>query len=51
MQQVERGIRTPVAVGLFLCHLEQDLAHLAFMRIYHQIPITGTEWASADTRA
>ncbi|KAB8263302.1 hypothetical protein BDV32DRAFT_119159 [Aspergillus pseudonomiae] len=50
-EDVEWGIGTPMTVGTFLCHLEEDPAQLAFMRIYHQIPITGTEWANPDTRA
>ncbi|GLI77910.1 hypothetical protein PoHVEF18_006207 [Penicillium ochrochloron] len=50
-QQVERGTGTPKTVGLFLCHLEDDPAQLAFMRVYHQIPITGTEYATPATRA
>lgn len=50
-QQVERGTGTPKTVGIFLCHLEDDPAQLAFMRVYHQIPVTGTEYATPATRA
>jgi hypothetical protein len=32
-----------LTAGLFLCHLEEDPAQIAFMRIYYQIPVTGTE--------
>ncbi|GFF47753.1 hypothetical protein IFM51744_06649 [Aspergillus udagawae] len=38
-------------VGKFLCHLAEDPNQIAFMRIYQQIPITGTEDADHDTLA
>lgn len=31
-----------MTAGLFLCHLEEDPAQIAFMRIYYQISVTGT---------
>lgn len=34
---------TPKTVGVFLCHLLETPAHLAFMQIYYQIPITRTD--------
>jgi hypothetical protein len=38
-------------IGIFLCHLEEDPAQLALMRVYYQIPITGTEYSRPDIRA
>jgi hypothetical protein len=40
-----------VAIGTFLCHLEEDPDQEAFMRIYYQIPITGTADADLATLA
>lgn len=45
------GAGPPMTVGKFLCHLEEDPAQIAFMRIYYQIPVTGTEYANLATRA
>jgi hypothetical protein len=45
------GVGTPMTVGKFMCHLEEDPAQIAFMRIYYQIPITGTEDADLATLA
>ncbi|KAJ5433322.1 uncharacterized protein N7458_012478 [Penicillium daleae] len=49
--QVNMGAGPPMTVGKFLCHLEEDPAQIAFMRIYYQIPVTGTEYANLATRA
>ncbi|CEJ58336.1 hypothetical protein PMG11_06995 [Penicillium brasilianum] len=49
--QVNMGAGPPMTVGIFLCYLEEDPAQIAFMRIYYQIPITGTEFANLATRA
>ncbi|KAJ5301146.1 Methionine aminopeptidase 1 [Penicillium atrosanguineum] len=38
-------------VGKGLCHLAEDRNQIAFMRIYQQIPISGTEDADPDTLA
>jgi hypothetical protein len=38
-----------MTVGRFLCHLEEDPTQVAFMRMYYQIPITGTEDADLTT--
>ncbi|OKP07416.1 hypothetical protein PENSUB_6005 [Penicillium subrubescens] len=48
-EEFEMGVGTPMTVGKFLCHLEEGPAHIAFMRIYYQIPITGTEDADLAT--
>lgn len=40
-----------MTVGKFLCHLEEDPTQIAFMRIYYQIPVTGTEDADLATLA
>ncbi|PTU22714.1 hypothetical protein P175DRAFT_0507518 [Aspergillus ochraceoroseus IBT 24754] len=48
---VDMGVGTPMTVGKFLCHLEEDPGQIAFMRIYYQIPTTGTEDADLATLA
>lgn len=48
---VKMGRGYPKTVGKFLCHLAEDPKQIAFMRIYKQIPITGTEGANNDTLA
>ncbi|OQD68291.1 hypothetical protein PENPOL_c003G08242 [Penicillium polonicum] len=50
-EDVDMGVGSPMTVGKFLCHLEEDPTQTAFMRIYHQIPITGTEDADLATLA
>lgn len=45
------GVGSPMTVGKFLCHLEEDPTQVAFMRIYYQIPIAGTEDADLTTLA
>ncbi|KAJ5912150.1 uncharacterized protein N7473_001453 [Penicillium subrubescens] len=42
-ENFDNGVGLPLTAGLFLCHLEEDPAQIAFMRIYYQIPVTGTE--------
>ncbi|KAJ5549854.1 hypothetical protein N7535_002203 [Penicillium sp. DV-2018c] len=49
--EVDMGVGSPMTVGKFLCHLEEDPTLIAFMRIYYQIPITGTEDADLATLA
>ncbi|KAJ5188270.1 hypothetical protein N7472_007284 [Penicillium cf. griseofulvum] len=51
LEDVEMGVGSPITVGKFLCHLEEDPTQIAFMRIYYQIPITGTEDANLATLA
>jgi hypothetical protein len=48
---VRMGRGSSMTVGKFLCHLAEDPKLIAFMRIYQQIPITGTEDADNDTLA
>ncbi|RHZ60836.1 hypothetical protein CDV55_103531 [Aspergillus turcosus] len=48
---VKMGTGSPLTVGKFLCHLAEDPTQIAFMRVYQQIPITGTEDADHDTLA
>ncbi|KAJ6104746.1 hypothetical protein N7523_011066 [Penicillium sp. IBT 18751x] len=48
---VKMGRGSAKTVGLFLCRLTEDPNQIAFMRIYQQIPITGTEDADHDTLA
>lgn len=48
---VKMGRGSAKTVGKFLCHLAGDPNNIAFMRIYQQIPITGTEDADHDTLA
>ncbi|KAF7172632.1 hypothetical protein CNMCM5623_004786 [Aspergillus felis] len=47
----QNGPRSPQTVGKFLCHLDEDPKQIALMRVYQQIPITGTEDADHDTLA
>lgn len=46
---IDMGVGTPITVSTFLCHLEEDPAQIAFMRIYYQIPATRTEDADLAT--
>lgn len=48
---VKVGRGSAKTVGKFLCHLAEDANQIAFMRIYQQIPITGTEGADHDILA
>ncbi|KAJ5861475.1 uncharacterized protein N7529_008785 [Penicillium soppii] len=48
-EDVDKGVGSPMTVGRFLCHLEEDPTQVAFMRMYYQIPITGTEDADLTT--
>ncbi|KAJ5813153.1 hypothetical protein N7447_010176 [Penicillium robsamsonii] len=48
---VKMGRSSAKTVGKFLCHFIGDPNQIAFMRIYQQIPITGTEDADHDTLA
>jgi hypothetical protein len=45
---VQMGRGRPLTVGIYMCHLEDDPTQEAFMRIYCEIPITGTEDADLD---
>ncbi|KAJ5938132.1 hypothetical protein N7454_004474 [Penicillium verhagenii] len=48
----ERGWGPPCATAKFRCYDKSDPARkLAFMRIYRQVPLGGTEWTSLPTRA
>lgn len=40
---VDMGVGSPMTVGKFLCHLEEDPTQIAFMQVYYQIPVSGTE--------
>jgi hypothetical protein len=50
-EDCEIGVGTPMTVSVFLCHLEKDPTQIAFMRLYHQILVTGTEDADLATLA
>ncbi|KAJ5968695.1 hypothetical protein N7501_004943 [Penicillium viridicatum] len=50
-EDVDTGVGSPMTVGKFLCHLEVDPTQIAFMQIYYQIPIAGTEDADLATLA
>lgn len=50
-EDVDEGLGTPFTAGKFLCHLEEDPAKLAFMRIYQQIPVMGTELSKLRVRS
>lgn len=44
------GLRLPYAATKFLCHRKEDPTKKAFMRIYLQIPVAGTQYKSARVR-
>ncbi|KAI2786123.1 hypothetical protein POX_h09891 [Penicillium oxalicum] len=48
-QEVDLGYGLPMIIGKFLCHLEGDPTREAFLRMYYQIPIIGTEDADLAT--
>ncbi|KAJ5554800.1 hypothetical protein N7461_003270 [Penicillium sp. DV-2018c] len=48
---VNTGRGSAKTVGKFLCHAAEDPSQETFMRIYQQIPLTGTEDADHDTLA
>ncbi|OOQ83574.1 hypothetical protein PEBR_35559 [Penicillium brasilianum] len=48
---VKMGRGSARTVGKFLCHLTGDPNRIAFMRIYQQIPLPGTEDADRDILA
>jgi hypothetical protein len=48
---VKMGRGSAMTVGKILCHLAEDPTQMAFMRIYKQIPITGTEDLDHNTLA
>lgn len=50
-EDVDEGLGTPSTAGRFLCHLKEDPAKKAFMRIYQQIPIMGTKLSKLYVRA
>lgn len=50
-EDVDMGVGSPMTVGKYLCHLEEDPTQIAFMRIYYQIPVSGTENADLATLA
>lgn len=50
-QDVDKGHGSPFTAAKFLCHRKEDATKIAFMRIYHQIPITGTECSKSGVRA
>lgn len=50
-EDVDMGVGSPMTVGKFLCHPEEDPTQIAFMRIYYQVPVSGTEDANLATLA
>lgn len=49
---IDAGHKPGFAAAKFLCYPKDDPAkELAFMRIYRQIPISGTEWSPSRVRA
>jgi len=50
-QDIDDGHKPGFAAAKFLCHPKGDPKKLAFMRIYRQIPISGTEWSPSRVRA
>lgn len=49
-EDVASGMGAPYTVGRYLCHPVGDENALAYMRIYKQIPQTGTEFESVSVR-
>lgn len=49
-QEVTEGLGLPYAAAKFLCHNKDDPSQKAFMRIYLQIPISGTQYRSSEIR-
>lgn len=49
-QDVTDGLGLPFAAAKFLCHLKGNSSKKAFMRIYLQIPIIGTQYQSPQIR-
>jgi hypothetical protein len=49
-QDVTDGLGLPFAAAKFLCHRKEDPTKTAFMRIYLQIPVIGTEHRSPQIR-
>lgn len=50
-EEVRKGCGSSKTVGKFLCSPVDDPSQIAFMRIYQQIPIAGTEDADLSTLA
>jgi hypothetical protein len=51
-RDIDAGRKPGFAAVKFLCYPKDDPAkELAFMRIYRQIPISGTEWSPSSVRA
>lgn len=48
---VDEGHGSPFTAGKFLCHRKEDPTKIAFMRIYRQIPVIGTEGSKSGVRA
>lgn len=49
-QEVIDGLGLPYAAAKFLCHNKDNPSQKAFMRIYLQIPIKGTQYQSSEIR-
>ncbi|GLI81344.1 hypothetical protein PoHVEF18_009721 [Penicillium ochrochloron] len=49
---IDSGLKPGFAAGKFVCYLkDDDTKGPAFMRIYYQIPTSGTEWSPSKDRA
>ncbi|RHZ49219.1 uncharacterized protein CDV56_104980 [Aspergillus thermomutatus] len=49
-QDVADGLGLPFAAAKFLCHRKENPSKKAFMRIYLQIPVIGTQYQSPQIR-
>jgi hypothetical protein len=49
-QNVADGLGLPFAAAKFLCHRKENPSKKAFMRIYLQIPVIGTQYQSPQIR-
>lgn len=49
-EDVTDGLGHPFAAAKFLCHRKEDPSKKAFMRIYLQIPVVGTQYQTLQIR-
>ncbi|KAJ5142875.1 uncharacterized protein N7515_001662 [Penicillium bovifimosum] len=49
-KDVDEGVGISYAAAKFLCHPKENPTKKAFMRIYLQIPVSGTQYLSAEIR-
>jgi hypothetical protein len=50
-KEIDDGLGPSFTAAKFLCHRADDTTKIAFMRIYLQVPIAGTEFQNSKVRA